>query len=269
MKRDKLVGMSQRSSAASTVFRVLAIIALVLLVLIIVAEIGLRMFIASQVRAGFQEQASTEVTEEPEVSFGTSPLVFGLLGGQLNEISVNTPSTLVIDGDNVEGQPAADIQLEGMELTGDMVSDQVTTTTELPDDFLLATMRTQIAENRPADAGPFAEYLTVTDITSNAAASTVDVEFVEGLAALTLTPEERDGELVFTASNARVIGIDLPEQATNEITRALQAGMAEGSLAGEDMRFENVEVLDGALRMTLVGENVSLKEMANESQPAQ
>lgn len=261
--------MSSRSSAASTVFRVLAIIALVLLVLVIVAEIGLRMFIASQVRSGFAQQTSAAVDAEPEVSFGTSPLVFGLLGGKINELEITTPSTLQIDGDNVDGMPASNIRLEGMEVTGAMVSDRVRTTAELPDDFLLATVRTQIAENQPVDAGPFAEYLTVTDITSDAATDSVDVEFVEGLAALTLTPEERDGQLSFTATNARLIGMDLPEQVTEEITRALQAGMAEGAHAGADMRFEDVEVLDGAVRMTLVGENVALQEMANETQAAQ
>lgn len=260
--------MSSRSSAGSIIAKVLAIVVVIVLVLVILAEIGLRMFIAQQMRAGFEEQARADGIEspaEPEVSFGTSPLVFGLLSGQLNEVNMSTPSTLTIDGDTVTGQPAADVRMEGMQLTGDMLSDTVTTTTELPDDYLLATIRAQISETQPDNNNPLAEHLTVTDITSQADAGTVDVEFVHGVATLTLTPEARDGQLYFTAAKAALFGFDLPPEATDEISRALQQGMSESAYMGEGMRVEEADVIEGGLKITVVGKDVSLKQMSEKA----
>lgn len=262
--------MTQRSSTRSggTVLKVVAIVLVVLLVLVVVAEILFRMFVAGEVRSGYQEEhPQVNAKEDVDVSFGAVPLLFGVVGGKINEFSLRTPSTLQIDGDNVSGEPAADITLDGVVLNNDMTADNMAVTSEIPEDYLLATIRNQIAENIPADAGPLAQYLTVTDLTSNPDAGAIDVEFVHGAAVLTLTPVQQDGQLTFTASGGEILGFDLPASVTDQITQTLQDGVS-GQLDTNGMRIENFEVIDGGVRTTLTGQNIPLRQLNEATQPA-
>lgn len=256
----------------STVVKVLAIVLLVLAVIIVVAEIALRMFISSQVRSGFEQQAqeegvAAEEGAEAEISFGAVPLLFGLASGSINQVTIDTPSTLQIDGDDISGQPSSTVTLNGLGLDEAMTTDQVTATSEVPEDFLLATMRQQIAENYPEGAGPLAEHLTITDLTANGQDNTLDAEFVHGAAVLTLTPVEREGQLAFEASNTQLFGFDLPEEVTAQISDALSQGLTEQATSG-GMEIQGFEVLDGAVRLTITGENVPLREVSESTTPS-
>lgn len=265
--------MAQRSSTTSTtstVAKVLAIILVVLLVLIVVAEILLRVFLANQVRDGFAQQAQEEgvsVEEEVAVSFGPVPVLFGLASGAISEVSIATPSTLQVEGDAVSGQPATDVTLNGLHLDEAMTTDQFTATTELPEDYLLAVIRGQIAENYPEGAGMLADFLTVTDLTANGDTSTLDVEFVQGAAVLSLTPVQQNGQLTFEAANTQLFGFDLPAEVTEQISRALSEELTNQATA-RGMGISQFEVLDGAVRATVTGENVPLRGVASTATPS-
>lgn len=262
--------MTQRSSTRSggKAIKIVAIVLVVLLILAVVAEIVLRMVVAGQVRDGYQEEnPQVNAKEDVDVSFGAVPLLFGIAGGKINEFSLRTPSTLQIEGDNVSGVPAADVDLDGVTLDDSMTADSMVVTSEIPEDYLLATIRRQIAENIPADAGPLAQYLTVTDLTANPTAGAIDVEFVNGAAVLTLTPVQKDGQLTFTASGGEILGFDLPASVTDQITQTLQDGIA-GQMETSGMHIDNVEVIDGGVRTTLTGENIPLRELNEATQPA-
>ncbi|AWB81140.1 DUF2993 domain-containing protein [Corynebacterium yudongzhengii] len=260
--------MSQRSTG-STVAKVLITILVLVVLLIILAEVGLRMFMSNQITSSIEEQSQqdqVELTEEPEVSFGTAPLVFGLFAGQLNEVNVRTPSTLEITEQAVSGQPATDLHMQGMDLSEEMVSDRVTVTTELPEDYLLAVMREQLVRQQPEDAGPLADHLTVTDVTANGADNTIDLEFVHGAAVISLTPVEQDGQVSFAADGTQIFGFDLPEQATDQITEAFAEGVNAQTNEEANVRIADIQILDGALRITLDGENVPLGELARQAE---
>ena len=267
---DKLVRMAKKTSATSSVIKVLVIVLLALLVIGIVAEILLRVFISSQVRSGFEQQAQeegVEAAEEPEVSFGAVPLLFGLAGGSINQVTIDTPSTLQINGDDISGQPSSSVTLNGLGLDESMTADKLTATTEVPEDFLLATMRQEITQNYPEGAGPLAEHLTITDLTANEAENSLDAEFVHGAAVLTLTPVERDGQLAFEASNTRLFGFELPQEVTEQISDALSQGLTEQATTG-GMEIQGFEILDGAVRITITGENVPLREVSESTNPS-
>lgn len=262
--------MAQRSSTRSggTVLKVVLIVLAVLLVLAVAAEVVLRMFVAGQIRSGYQEEnPEVNAQEDVDISFGAVPLLFGIASGKINEFSLRTPSTLQIDGDNVSGAPAADVNLDGVTLDDSMTADSMVVTSEIPQDYLLATIRKQIAENVPADAGPLAEHLTVTNLTANPEAGALDVEFVHGAAVLTLTPIQQDGQLTFAASGGEILGFALPASVTEQITQTLQDGVA-GELDTNGMRIENLEVIDGGVRTTLTGQNIPLRQLNEATQPA-
>lgn len=261
--------MAQRSSTGSTVVKVVAIVLIALIALAVVAEILLRMFIAGEVRSGFQEEnPEVNAQEEVDVSFGAMPLLLGIAGGKINEFSLRTPSTLQIDGDNVSGAPAADVTLNGVQLGDAMTADTLTVVSEIPDDFLLATIRNEIAQNMPEEVGGLADHLTVTDLTSNPSTNGIDVEFIHGAAVLTLTPVQQDGELNFTASGGQLLGFELPAAVTDQITQALQDGVS-GQMESNGMQIENFEIIDQGIRATMTGENVPLRELSQATQPVE
>lgn len=256
--------MAKRSSP----LKIAATVVAVLVVVLIVAEIVLRMFVAGQVRAGFQEEnPQVEAKKEVDISFGAVPLLAGLAAGKINQFSLTTPSTLRIDGDNVSGAPAADVTLHGVGLDDSMTADTVHVISEVPDDFLLATVRNQIAENMPAEAGALAGHLNVTDLTSSAEAGVIDVEFVHGAAVLTLTPVQQNGQLSFSATGGTILGFDLPTSVTEQITRSLQEGLSGRAETG-GMQIEELEVIDGGIRTTLIGHQIPLKELSQATRPA-
>ena len=73
--------MKQRSSAGKILLTIIIVIA----VLLLLAEFGLRWFIGNQVvqaLATQDTQTSSEQKEKPKISFGTSPLLLGLVKGE-------------------------------------------------------------------------------------------------------------------------------------------------------------------------------------------
>ncbi len=262
-------------SSGSTVWKVIVGILVAILLLVLVAEFGLRWFIGHQLRSSFNQQAEETgvvVEEDPSISFGATPLVLSILGGSINEVNVTTPSTLDITypgGDSslpeISGQPAADIDITDLDIsdTDNPVAGRLVTTAEVPDEFLLATIQRQMAEQQGEVTNPatsfMQELITITDITSNPAESTLDVEFTRGAAVLTLQPIAVDGQLTFEATNAALFGFSLPDQVADGITRALQDGVSEqvGQLG-----VENFEVIDGGVRIRVAGENVNLSDLS-------
>ncbi|AGF71402.1 hypothetical protein A605_01940 [Corynebacterium halotolerans YIM 70093 = DSM 44683] len=247
-----------------------------ILLIVLVAEFGLRWFIGQQLRDSFNQQAEESgvtVEEEPTISFGPTPLVFSILGGSINEVNVTTPSTLEITypgGDSalpeITGQPAAVIDIDDLSISDpdNPVAGTLTTTTEVPEEFLLAIIQRQMAEQQgdaSGAAGFLQELVTITDITANVEESALDVEFTGGAAVLTLQPVPVDGQLTFEATNASLFGFDLPAQVADGITQALQDGVSEqvGQLG-----VEQFEVIDGGVRIRVVGENVNLNNLTGQ-----
>ncbi len=263
-------------SSTSVLWKILLGVLVAILLIVLVAEFGLRWFIGQQLRDSFNQQAEESgvtVEEEPTISFGPTPLVFSILGGSINEVNVTTPSTLEITypgGDSalpeITGQPAAVIDIDDLSISDpdNPVAGTLTTTTEVPEEFLLAIIQRQMAEQQgdaSGAAGFLQELVTITDITANVEESALDVEFTGGAAVLTLQPVPVDGQLTFEATNASLFGFDLPAQVADGITQALQDGVSEqvGQLG-----VEQFEVIDGGVRIRVVGENVNLNNLTGQ-----
>ncbi|PMC67936.1 LmeA family phospholipid-binding protein [Corynebacterium aurimucosum] len=259
--------MASSKSPASTAWKIFIGVLVTLLLIILLAELGLRWFLGSQMKSQFTQSAKeqgVETSEEPEVSFGASPMVFGLLNGKIPQMDMKTPSTLKIEGTTITGQPAADVHVEDMTLSKEPVAGTLRASTTVPDQFLLASFQKAIAEQSGYDA---LGNLVVTAITANDAEDDLEVEFAGGLATLSLKPEARDGKLAIDAKEASLFGFDLPEQATSAISNALAEGMEE-QLAGQQLTFESVDVGAGELTLTLIGHDVPMSELDSATAPA-
>ncbi|EET78041.1 LmeA family phospholipid-binding protein [Corynebacterium tuberculostearicum] len=253
--------MASKKSAGSLAWKIIIGILVALLVLILLAEFGLRWFIGHQMTSQFNEAAEQEgiqVKEDPSVSFGGSPLLLGLLKGSISQMDMTTPSTLQIDGTDIKGQPASEIHVEDMSTDQENpVAGKLRASTTVPDDYLLASFQKGISEQAGSEK---VGNMVVTEINANEQDHVLDVKFAGGLANLSLEPTAHDGKLDIRATEASIFGLELPDQATEAISSALQNGMSD-QFVGSDMNVDSVEVLDGELKLTITGTDVPMNDM--------
>ena len=253
--------MSAKNSAFSTAWKIIVGVLVALLILILVVEMGLRWFLSSQMSKQFEAEGAGK----PEISFGSTPLVFGLPRGEFSELNMTTPSTLQVTEDSITGQPATEIHIKGLKAGEEPIARELVTTSTLPDDFLLVTLQQGITEQSGFKS---LGNMVITNITANQAEDILDVEFGGGLFSLSLDPQVVDGNLAFAATSSKLLAWELPADATASISNALTEGMKNQLPAG-NMRFEDVQVLDGEIALTMRGENVNLNEMESQySTPA-
>ena len=257
--------MKQRSSAGKILLTIIIVIA----VLLLLAEFGLRWFIGNQVvqaLATQDTQTSSEQKEKPKISFGTSPLLLGLVKGEIPHVELDTPSTINIKKNadstisEITGVPKTRMVADGLSLLDAENPTARTMTLEVePDDaFLLAMVQSAVAEQDGAgqtDAsdlkanlqGILQQVVKVTKVTSNPQNSTIDVEFTNGAATLTLKPKVQDGNLGFDAVNTALFGFALPSEVTETVSKGLNENISKVNTNG--MATDEVTVIDGGLRI--------------------
>ncbi|WKD56761.1 hypothetical protein CAPI_00915 [Corynebacterium capitovis DSM 44611] len=241
-----------------TAWKVIAGTLAVALVLLLAAEIGLRNYIASQIRGEVSQEA------EPEVSFGSTPVTLGLLGGALPHVSLYLPSTLAVNGDNTAGQPATTVDVTRLHLRTH-VADDLTASAELPDDFLRAQLQQQLSHTLNETGGTAASLLggivSVSGVHSNPSEGTFTISLSNGLAGIDLRPVVDNGELTFEAPSSSLFGVALPQSAASVLTDILREQV--GSIATGELQITDLTPVDGGLRATLTGQNVDLSSLGD------
>lgn len=254
-----LADMSSARSVSSTIWKFIVGLLVALLIVLFAAEFGLRWFIGNELRSSFEAQAAEDgvtMTEDPTISFGATPLILSAVRGVVPEVEVTTPSTLQITGQEILGQPEAHVVLDDLDISDrdNPVAARMVTTTEVPEEFLLATIQQSMEAN---NGGGLIE---ISDVTSNPAQGTLDIEFNGGAAVLNLLPAPVDGQLTFEASGGSLFGFDLPSQVTDLITAGLREGVNDQA---HGFRIDEFEVVEGGARLKLSGEDVALSEVAD------
>lgn len=254
--------MAKTKSAGSTAWKIIVGILVAVLIIVLIAEFGLRWFTAKQMKDQFHAAAQEdgiEVSEEPTVSFGSSPLIFGLLGGEVSQLEMHTPSTLQINGNVITGQPESTVEMEGMTLTEDPVARHLVATTVIPEDYLLITFQEAIASESGVD---MLRDVVVTDITANGEEGVLDFQLGGGLATISLQPSAVDGQLQLEATDSTLFGVSLPEQATQSISEGLSKGMQD-QFTG-DLSIEDITINDGTVSIRMAGDNVNFNELSQQ-----
>ena len=260
-------------STSSTIGKFVLGLLVAVLILVLVAEFGLRWFVGKELRDGFRAEAQeqgTTLSEDPTIAFGASPLLVSAVRGVIPEVEITTPSTLSItQGElpEITGSPAAHVELTDLRISDpdNPVAAHMVTTTEVPEDYLLATIQRSMAEQQSGAEGMGAlvqGLIQVTDLTANPAGNTLDVEFTDGAATLNLTPVPVDGRLTFEATGASLFGFDLPEQVTDMISRGLAEGVTDQNA---QVNIDTFEVIDNGARVVVSGENLNLNAIAGSA----
>ena len=235
----------------------LSIVAAVLL-LFVVAEVGIRTFVAKQV--------TSQAPEGTSVSFGASPVTLGLLGGKFPHMTVDQQSDLLINGDEISGTPASVVDMDNVRLNGgEPVAESLRLTTELPNDFVRAMLNQQL-QQQIGDSF-LADVITVSDVTSNEDAGTFTIVFTSGAAGIELQPVMQDGQLTFQARSTELFGFALPDDVAQAISSAMSEGVAQEATGG--MRVEDFTVISGGLRVSVAGSDVNFAELQQMQQAPQ
>ncbi|MBK4137098.1 DUF2993 domain-containing protein [Corynebacterium macginleyi] len=257
--------MAGKKSGGSLAWKIVLGVLVALLVIILIAEFGLRWFIGHQMTEEFKNSAKEQgiaVTEDPSISFGGSPLLFGLLRGSISQVDMTTPSTLQIEGSHIKGQPAAEIHAKDLSTdTNNPVAGFLRATTTVPDEYLLASFQKGISDQSGSE---IIGNMVVTEITANDQGDELEVKFGGGVASLSLKPSAHDGKLEITTTKAAIFGLSLPEQATSAISDALQDGLSK-QLVAHAMQVESVDVGDGQLTLTVTGTDVPVNDLEHFS----
>lgn len=230
-----------------TLGKVIAGVVAVVVVLAIVAEIGLRWFIGNQVQSEYGEDAA--------VSFGPTPVIAAVVTGKVGHMDLTIPETAE--------EPGARVVAQGLDVRDRTAlrADDMEVTTDLSDDLLLSILQRGLAEQ--TGDGLLADLIQITDVTSNPAQGTLDIEFTSGAAELSLIPTTEGDQAVFNVAETRLFGFELPTEVSDAIAQALHDGL-HGQLDGAGgLALTGLEVTDKGLRLHLTGSNVVLQQAAD------
>ncbi|MCZ9294335.1 LmeA family phospholipid-binding protein [Corynebacterium meitnerae] len=237
-----------------------------LIVLFFILEIGLRMFIAQQIKSDFLDNAPDSVTveREPTVRFGAMPVLFGLASGKIHHINLDLPSTLTPDSSYIAGTPAATIDATGLALDEDNPhADRVVVNTMLPQAVVRDMLRRELGDSlEESSDGSFVDLnsmLTVSKVQANPESGTFTITFSNGAFAVELRPHIQDGQPVFEAVSTQLLGRTLPDFFSDAVSVALERGLND-QVVGQ-MKVERFDVVDGGFAVTIIGENVLLNDL--------
>lgn len=265
----------QPKKKLGTGWKVLIALVLVFTLLLVGAEFGMRAYMKNQIANGIKEQAAASgvtVTEEPEVSFGTSPVLLGLLGSKVPELNMTVPSSLKItypDGDKshpeVTGNPKLEIRGQDLNV-GDggkqMVFSDLTIGATIPTELMLAEASKASKNNQPSGGGGAADFLkdqlTITNVTPRPEKEVLEMEIAHGIATMEMKPTIKDGTMTFDVAGAQIFGFDVPEQFTNSIRDSLSKQTAQQM---QGMEYRHVRVTSEGLFLELHGTNVDMQQL--------
>lgn len=262
--------------------KILVAVVIVILLLIAAAEFGLRAYlkgtVADEIRSSARDKG-VELSADPEVGFGSSPLLAGLVQGKIPELTMSLPSSLKVeyqDSDRskpvVSGQPEVEATMKDVATSGDddATIGTLTMDTTLPSEYLLAQVQDAMTDGQAGsgnqaqsgeDANPLAGLLTVDDVQPNAADQTLDIQVAGGLATVAMKPTVADQGFTMEVADVKLLGFSLPDSITASLKDSLQQSIDQS----ENMSIESAEVTDDGLKVRLKGTDVTMDELADDA----
>lgn len=263
-------------------WKVLISVVAVLVILLVIAEFGVRAYakntVVDEIRSSLEEDG-TELSEDPSVSFGASPLLLGLVQGKIPSMSATMPSTVEVsyeDGDQsrpvITGQPAVEMDAKNISVSGEsMLIDDLTLDTTMPPEMLLAELQKseaaggaedgEQAQNSEDDnpfSGALDNLISITDVAMNTGENTLDFEISGGLATLSMVPEVTEGTMSMSLSDVKIFGMSLPQSVAESLSDQLESTVNEAS---EELTVQSAEVTEDGLKIRLHGTQINMDEI--------
>ncbi|MDU0479063.1 DUF2993 domain-containing protein [Staphylococcus chromogenes] len=259
------------SSKGSLVWKILISLALIVVIGLIVVEFGLRWYISDSMKKQLAADAgSSQVNvDDASIKFGPTPLLLSAATRNVPSVDIETPSTLNITQGavpKVSGSPAAKLHISDMDIhnPNDPVAGHLVVNTQVPEEFLLAQIQSAMAEQQQHQTTKndlasqlMSNLVKVTDVQANGEKGAIEVTLTDGAATLDLKPTAKDGQVKFEAANAQLLGISMPKQVTDAISKGLEQQATD---VGNELKIEKMDVINDALDITFSGDNVPLSQ---------
>lgn len=257
-------------------WKILIGIVVVVALLLVLAEFGVRAFLSNQITNGVKEQAAqsdSPLASDPEVSFGSSPVLLGLATGKISHLNMHIPSSLNVtypDSDkskpDVKGNP--EIRMQARDIKGtsqeDMRIGDLNMQTEIPTELMLAQAQEGQAKQTPQGGGlegAIAGLMTLTGIKPDPEAGVLNFEIGGGIASLAMKPTAKDGKMTMDVEGGKVLGMNMPESFVNSIRDSLTKNAQDAMIKG--MEVTDVKVTDHGMELKLHGTDVDMNELGN------
>ncbi|WJZ01528.1 LmeA family phospholipid-binding protein [Corynebacterium freiburgense] len=239
--------------------KILAVLFAVILVICVTAEIGVRSMVGKELRQNIATNSGlTEQDPQPSVSFGPTPLLFSAVTKNVPKVEIDVPSTL--NPQSGTGNPETHIKVKSLNIADNAnpIAQNLTLATSMPTDYLLAQAQ------QASSQGILGDLVKVSAMRTDAARNVLIVELAQGSATLEISPRAENGQLILDASNASILGFDLPPEVSDAISQSLRVGANE---FGGELRTTKVEVVENGVNLELEGENVNISQLQQPAQP--
>jgi hypothetical protein len=255
---------------------VLVAVIIVILLLIAAAEFGLRAYLKGNLADEMRDKAQDkgiELSADPEVDFGSSPLIVGLVRGEIPELTMKLPSSLKVDYQDsdrskpvVSGQPAVKATMKDVSTSGDddATIGSLSMDTTLPPEYLLAQVQKSMQDSGSGDAGqgnPLGGLLTVNDVKPNTADQTLDFQVAGGLATVAMKPVMTDQGFTMEVADVKLLGFSLPDSLTDSMKDSLQQSIDQA----DNLEIQSAEITDEGLKVRLGGQDVTMDQLADDA----
>lgn len=247
--------------------KVLAIIVIIVLLLALIAEFGARWYIKHEIKNSLTEASNSRTVEDPKVSLGTTPVLFGLVQRSLPHLEVEVPSSIDVSYEDndpsrpvVTGMPRTHItgkKLSMGDTPQDMRFGELTVDAELPKEVMKAEMIAN--QSGQSDDDLLNSLLQVDDVVPNPQDQTLEVQFSGGLASIVMSPKIEKGQLTMEVSAVKVFGQELPDVLAEALGGAVEQSVEQNTPGGLEPR--DVRVTDNGLQISLHGTDVDLNEL--------
>ena len=252
------------SSAARAAWKGVVGTLVTVLILVLLAEFGTRWYMSHRVTEEFKNATAQQGAQvstadsDPHVTFGPVPVTWGLIRGSLDQVNVDTPSTLQINESDVNGQPPIEAHLKDVTVSDQPVAGELDASTTVPDQLILVVLQNAVREQSGFDR---LGDVVITDITTHDDNDTIDAEFAGGLGSLTIHPRTENGRLAIDTQEAKVLGFELPDSARHGIEDTIRE-QVDASATG-DLEVTHVDVRDGELKLSAHGTDVNLQQLSD------
>ncbi len=256
-------------------------------VVLVVAEFAARAYVSSHIKKELSEHAD-DSSSSAQISFGAHPVLPAVFTRKLNHVKVDIPNSLDVtypDGTtsapDVSGYPPSTITIDDLDMNSHKAG-TLTLDTTLSTDYIEAAAQGGVTRKNSSDTESGtasgstyhqANYSTaaqsiadraikVTAVNPNPSKGTFSLELSGGLADLEIKPTIDDGDLTMKVTNAKLLGMSLPQSVADVLTSQIEDA---ANVSNKELKATHVEVTSRGMRVTEEGHDVDLKALSDSA----